>query len=177
MDNCNLLFERLTEARADGHEVNGPDDLARVIAAHARDIVVLEDHPWLRAVAPHLIARGEINPCFLSELSGPQAWTPEIDTAVTIARGAIPEIGAILINGHSPLAFRLSLRPRCHIVLVAADRAGLALAEALEWTARESSNLVTWITGPSRTADIEKVLVLGAQGASELVVVLYSEQL
>jgi L-lactate utilization protein LutC len=175
MYNFNLLFERLTEARADGYKVAGPEDLAHVITAHARDPVIFEDHTWLKAAALHLIAQGEINPCFLSEFSGPQAWIPEVDTAVTIARGAVPEIGTIIINGHSPLAFRLSLRPRCHIVLVAADRASMTLAEALEWTAREPSNLVTWITGPSRTADIEKVLVLGAQGASELVVVLYRE--
>jgi L-lactate dehydrogenase complex protein LldG len=175
MYNFNLLLERLTEARADGREVTGPDALAEVIMAHARDPVILEDHPWLRATALPLIAQGTIKPCFLAELSGPPAWIPEVDTAVTIAEGAIPETGSLIINAHSPLAFRLSLRPRCHIVLVAADRAGLTLTEALEWTARESSHLVTWITGPSRTADIEKVLVLGAQGARELVVVLYRE--
>ncbi len=41
---------------------------------------------------------------------------------------------------------------------------------------QEPSGLVTWITGPSRTADIEKVLVLGAQGASELIVIVYQEE-
>jgi L-lactate dehydrogenase complex protein LldG len=33
--------------------------------------------------------------------------------------------------------------------------------------------MITMLTGPSRTADIEKVLVLGAQGPKELVLVLY----
>ena len=62
------------------------------------------------------------------------------------------------------MAFRLSLCPRRHIVVIPADRAALTLAEALTLTAREPSGLVSWITGASRTADIEKVLVLGAQG-------------
>jgi L-lactate utilization protein LutC len=52
----------------------------------------------------------------------------------------------------------------------------LTLTEALDLTAREPWGLVSWITGPSRTADIEKVLVLGAQGASELVVMVYGEE-
>jgi len=36
--------------------------------------------------------------------------------------------------------------------------------------------MVTWLTGPSRTADIEKVLVQGAQGPQELHLVLYQAE-
>jgi L-lactate utilization protein LutC len=35
---------------------------------------------------------------------------------------------------------------------------------------------VSWLTGPSRTADIEKVLVLGAQGPLNLEIFLYQEE-
>ena len=69
----------------------------------------------------------------------------------------------------------MSLCPRCHIVVIPEDRAFLTMAAALALTAQEPSALVSWITGPSRTADIEKVLVLGAQGAAELVVIVYQE--
>jgi L-lactate dehydrogenase complex protein LldG len=40
-------------------------------------------------------------------------------------------------------------------------------------TGRDETGLITWLTGPSRTADIEKVLVLGAQGPEQLDVVIY----
>ena len=36
--------------------------------------------------------------------------------------------------------------------------------------------MVSWLTGPSRTADIEKVLVLGAQGPINLEIILYQEE-
>ncbi|MDZ7345896.1 MAG: LUD domain-containing protein, partial [candidate division KSB1 bacterium] len=33
-----------------------------------------------------------------------------------------------------------------------------------------------WITGPSRTADIEKILILGAHGPRRLIVLLYDQE-
>ncbi|MDZ7316679.1 MAG: lactate utilization protein [candidate division KSB1 bacterium] len=35
---------------------------------------------------------------------------------------------------------------------------------------------VVWITGPSRTADIEKILILGAHGPRRLIVLLYDQE-
>jgi hypothetical protein len=171
-----LLFSRLAEADAQGQEVRGPEDLARAIASRARPPLVLEDHHWLRAVAPRLLEFGGPKPRFISEFPPDQVGAIKIDTAVTVAMGAIPETGSILINAQSPLAFYLSLRPRCHIVIVPAVRAGLSLAQALEWTAQDPSGLVSWLTGPSRTADIEKILVLGAQGPLTLEALIYTPE-
>jgi L-lactate dehydrogenase complex protein LldG len=62
------------------------------------------------------------------------------------------------------------------VVLIPSERASLTLAEALKFTGEQSPGLVTWLTGPTRTADIEKVLVLGAQGPAALDVVIYSPE-
>jgi L-lactate utilization protein LutC len=35
---------------------------------------------------------------------------------------------------------------------------------------------VSWLTGPSRTADLEKGLVLGAQGPRTIEIILYQEE-
>ena len=48
--------------------------------------------------------------------------------------------------------------------------------QALELVRRQPSGMITMLTGVSRTADIEKVLVLGAQGPKELEFVLYQEE-
>ena len=56
------------------------------------------------------------------------------------------------------------------------EHASLNFQEALTLTTQQQESLVTWLTGPTRTADIEKILVLGAQGPAEMTVVLYRPQ-
>jgi L-lactate utilization protein LutC len=169
-----MLQKRLTEAGASLQQVRGSAQLARALSRYADTSLVLEDHPWLRAAAAHLPENlpGEIY--FIADSDYPK---PEsVDVLVTIGLGAVPETGSVLLSSRSPQAFLLSLRPRRHIIIVPAGQASLTMAEALAVTAGERSGLLTWITGPSRTADIEKVLVLGAQGVSELVIIVYQER-
>jgi L-lactate dehydrogenase complex protein LldG len=168
-----LLHQRLTEAGATLIEANGPVQLAQTLRQYSDTVLFLEDHPWLQAAAALLPDAFSQKVFFVSDTVSP---APAADiTAVTIGLGAVPETGSVLVGGSSPQAFRLSLCPRRHLVVIPADRAFLTLAEALAVTDQEPSGLVTWVTGPSRTADIEKVLVLGAQGASELIVIIYHE--
>lgn len=85
----------------------------------------------------------------------------------------------------------LSLLPPTHIVIAPASRLVARIHDALEspfahLNSQEDSNhgesdtpasspTLTLITGPSRTADIEKILVLPAHGPSQLFVWLVSE--
>jgi L-lactate utilization protein LutC len=167
-----LLHQRLTEASALLAMAQGPEQLAQAISQKAGATLVLEDHPWLRAAFSHFPDDPAQEIYFISD---PSQGTPDIDTAVTIGLGAVLETGSVLFSGRSPEALRMSLCPYRHVVVVPADQAALTMAQALALTALETSGLVTWVTGPSRTADIEKVLVLGAQGASELTVIVYQE--
>jgi L-lactate dehydrogenase complex protein LldG len=168
-----LFQQRLTEAGASLISASGPVQLARALRQYSDTVLFLEDHHWLQAAAALLPDGFSHNLFFVSDTVSP---APAADiTAVTIGLGAVPETGSVLVGSSSPQAFRLSLCPRRHIVVIPADQAGLTMSEALVATAQEPSGLVTWVTGPSRTADIEKVLVLGAQGASELIVIIYTE--
>ncbi len=168
-----LLHQRLTEAGASLLKAQGPAQLAEILNLFADHPLFLEDHPWLRDAAAHFPKEFSYKTSFISETVVP---TPDLNiTAVTVGLGAVPETGSVLLGSHSPQAFRLSLCPRRHIIVIPTGQAALTMAEALAITVGEPSGLVSWITGPSRTADIEKVLVLGAQGASELIVIVYQE--
>ena len=152
-------------------EIHGPAALAHYLAALATPGTLwLEEHPWLRQAAPELAKLG------VETAFGSQTWAPDADTVVTVALGAIPETGSVIMPGGGGPASWLPFRARRQIVLVPPEKAGLSLSQALEAAAREETGLSTWLTGPSRTTDIEKVLVLGAQGPEQLDVVIYQPE-
>jgi L-lactate dehydrogenase complex protein LldG len=99
-----------------------------------------------------------------------------VDTAVTVGLGAIPEVGSVLMGPKPWPAAWLPFRARRQVVLIPPERAELSFADALAFTSEQAPGLVTWLTGPTRTTDIEKVLVLGAQGPAALDVVIYSPE-
>jgi hypothetical protein len=162
-----LLKARLAEAGSPLYRVRGPAALARLLAARAGSPLWLEEHPWLKNVA------GELEKLSLKPLWAAEVWAPGADTAVSVALGAIPETGTVLLRADLGVASWLPFRARKQIVLVPRERAALTLAAALDLTRHHLPGMVSWLTGPTRTADIEKVLVLGAQGPQELEVVLY----
>jgi L-lactate dehydrogenase complex protein LldG len=158
---------RFQEAGARHGYIRGPAALAHYLAESESGQVWLEDHDLTRPVVAQLAERGV--EAHLAE----DYWPLEIDTAVTVGSGAIPESGSVIVAPDSWPAAWLPFRARRHVVLVPPEQAELSFMEALRLTSEQAPGLITWLTGPTRTTDIEKVLVLGAQGPAELDVIVY----
>jgi L-lactate dehydrogenase complex protein LldG len=100
---------------------------------------------------------------------------------LTGAEAAIADTGTLVLRtgpGRSSLA---SLLPPTHVALLDASRVlpdmrgyfeSLSESSGAAAHVRSVSNLV-FISGPSRTADIEKTLTLGVHGPRELIVVVW----
>jgi L-lactate dehydrogenase complex protein LldF len=161
---------RLAEVGTDLINLEGAEALARYLNKTAQGEVWLEDHPWLLPVAQELTTLGA-----QAHLAR-DIWAPEADTAVTLGLGVIPELGSVLVDGGQSLADWLPLRARRHVVVVPPGQTSLDIREGLKLVKKHQGSLMTWLTGPTRTADIEKILVLGAQGPAEMTVVLYQPQ-
>ena len=73
----------------------------------------------------------------------------------------------------------LSILPPVHIVIAHIDQIVATLEDGLHDAkvrhAGRMPSMLSFITGPSRTGDIERILVLGAHGPKELIVVLVGE--
>jgi len=71
-----------------------------------------------------------------------------------------------------------SLVPMIHIAIVESGRIRQTLGEVLQTLAQQGqeglSRTVTFITGPSRTSDIELTLAIGVHGPGELYVIVLS---
>ncbi len=119
---------------------------------------------------------------FLAECLGspppeppPAVHLSEGETGFTLANGLILETGTLVLSGTHPTARRTAFLAEEHFALVAEETCFETLADYLgigesdNWRTRVGHQL-TLITGPSRTADIEKTLVLGAHGPRRLVI-------
>ena len=93
---------------------------------------------------------------------------------LTVARQAIAETGSVLLVERDLIDRAVSLMTETSIIACALDDLAPSLddaGQALAAVAREHGSYATMVTGPSRTADIERQLTVGVQGPSRLHVV------
>jgi len=98
----------------------------------------------------------------------------EFEVGITNAQAAIADTGTLVLDSARERHRLISLVPPVHIAIVNASSIFQTLAEALAFIHQngEISPAVTFITGPSRTADIELTLAIGVHGPQELYVIV-----
>jgi L-lactate dehydrogenase complex protein LldG len=98
------------------------------------------------------------------------------DVGITACESLIARNGSIMVSNGTEAGRRLSIYPHVHIVIAYTSQLVLDLKDAFkllkEKYGENLPSMISNITGPSRTADIEKTLVLGAHGPKELYVFL-----
>ncbi|OQA31923.1 MAG: Lactate utilization protein C [Betaproteobacteria bacterium ADurb.Bin341] len=88
---------------------------------------------------------------------------------------AIAETGTLMLHSAPDLPPTLSLLPETHVAVVPLERIVPTMEEAFARFRAQFSDMppaVNFISGPSRTADIEQTIVLGAHGPCRVHVVL-----
>jgi L-lactate dehydrogenase complex protein LldG len=96
------------------------------------------------------------------------------DVGITSADYALADTGSLVMLASPAEARLISLLPPVHIAVVPAARILSSLDELLTILPRpaEQTSSMVLITGPSRTADIEQILVRGVHGPGEIHVVV-----
>ena len=96
------------------------------------------------------------------------------DAGISTAQAAIAETGTLVLDSTCERHRLVSLVPPVHIAIINASsiRETLSDALALLQNGKEISPAITFITGPSRTADIELTLAIGVHGPQELYVII-----
>lgn len=98
----------------------------------------------------------------------------EMDAAITECEFLVARTGSVLISSASYGGRQLNVFPPVHIVIAKGSQLVPFVTDSLkalhEKYAGSVPSLVSLISGPSRTADIEKTLVMGAHGPRELYV-------
>lgn len=97
----------------------------------------------------------------------------EIEVSVTETHSAIAETGTLVIIPDLKEPRTMSLVPPIHIAVVRLDTLVPRFEDwVVQNTASEKHTNVLFITGPSKTADIQQTLAYGAHGPKRLLVLL-----
>ncbi len=112
---------------------------------------------------------------------------PGLSFDVTREKAAVAKVGisqldwamantGSLIQDASAVDCRLvSTLPGIHVALICTDRLVPDLPSVFARIRPEQTNYISFITGPSRTADIERVLTIGVHGPEKLIIVFVDE--
>jgi L-lactate dehydrogenase complex protein LldG len=96
------------------------------------------------------------------------------DAGITECDALVAQTGGVLVTNRSAGGRALSVLPAHHVVLARVDQLVPDLPEAFALLKRKYSakypSFISFITGPSRTSDIERILVLGAHGPRKLTI-------
>jgi L-lactate dehydrogenase complex protein LldG len=101
------------------------------------------------------------------------------EVGLTLCEALIARNGSVMVSNANASGRRLSIYPHQHIVVAYTSQLVMDLEDAFKIIKERYGNqlpsMLSTITGPSRTADIEKTLVLGAHGPKELYVFLLDD--
>ncbi|MBC7451780.1 MAG: LUD domain-containing protein [Cytophagales bacterium] len=172
------------------------DDLSVVFAQqflqHKGEFYFVEDEKELRKQLEEVVDSRKLKNIFIWERSLIDMFAPSsliFDTSekdfseafvgITTCEALIARTGSALISSATLSGRRLAIYPHIHVIVAKTSQIVYDIKEGLELLRKKyEGNLPSMIcleTGPSRTADIEKTLVLGAHGPKELIVFLIDD--
>ncbi len=93
---------------------------------------------------------------------------------ITSAAYALADTGSLVMLSSAEQARLISLLPPVHVAIIESSRILTGLDELLSLTPlpADLSSSMVFITGPSRTADIEQILIRGVHGPGEIHVII-----
>jgi L-lactate dehydrogenase complex protein LldG len=168
-----LFAKNCADLKADFLQLAGWDELQAALAK------LREAGQWQR-IASH---DGELTRFACQELGLPTLLTDhgyaapaleKCDAGITECDALVAQTGGVVVTSRSAGGRALTVLPPHHVVL--ARRAQLvadlpaAFALLQQKYAPDFPSMISFITGPSRTGDIERILVLGAHGPKQLTI-------
>lgn len=139
---------------------------------------IAKDNNWknlfcLEPQLKELLKNGNIN------FSDKEEDLLKTDIGLTLCETLIARTGSVMISSKQASGRRLPVYSNFHIVVAYTSQLVLNIKDALKFIREKYNNqlpsMISTISGPSRTADIEKTLVQGAHGPREIFVFLIDD--
>ena len=99
------------------------------------------------------------------------------DVGITECDVLVAQTGSLIVTSRSSGGRALSVLPAHHVVVARRDQLVRDLTAAFALIQKKYADnypsMISLVTGPSRTGDIERILVLGAHGPKKLTVIMW----
>lgn len=168
-----LFAKNCADLKADFQKLGSRDELKTVLTK-------LRDAEKWQRIASH---DGELSNFASGSLGLPVLFTDKgydvqalekCDAGITECDALVAQTGGVVVTSRSTGGRALSVLPPHHVVIARREQlvADLPAAFALlqQRYAPDYPSMISFITGPSRTGDIERILVLGAHGPKKLTI-------
>ena len=155
-----------------------PGILVGILEKHGARSALVWEHPLLEALGVGGLLRGAAVEVLAP--TGAEGFVGQVagaDLGITAAECAIVESGALMVRASQGWPRAASLLPPVHVAILTARQRLRTVGDLVplwrQWLSSQGRlpSGIHLITGPSRTADIELTLVLGAHGPKVLHVV------
>lgn len=159
------ILPGLDAAREKLAEIFKTEELTNLVANHEDPVDELDVHTHFPDQAFS----------FPDEIKDFRSVCARAQAGFTSAAFAFAETGTLVLETSETQARTTSLLPPIHIVLLPQSR---LLPSIFEWVSKRPeefpSNLV-FVSGPSKTGDIEQTMVVGVHGPGRLIVLIYAD--
>jgi L-lactate dehydrogenase complex protein LldG len=174
-DQVALFAQNSVGLKTDFREVASPEEAVQQLTALAGEEkwqrIASHSHPLAATIAQKLGL-----PCLMTESGYSPAELEQCDASISGCDCLVAQTGSVLVTPQSAGGRTLSVLPPHHIVVARRDQMVPDLTTALQLVRKTYApnwpSMISFITGPSRTGDIERILVLGAHGPKKLTVLL-----
>jgi L-lactate dehydrogenase complex protein LldG len=168
-----LFAQNAADLKATFKRVNNSSELTAELRA-LRDIENWQRVATHRSQLAHAQAVGLGLPTLVTNDGYDKHELEQCDVGISECDALIAQTGTVLVTSQAAGGRALSCLPPHHVVIARRDQlvADLPAAFALV-KQRHGANypsMISFITGPSRTGDIERILVLGAHGPKKLTI-------
>lgn len=171
-----LFCNEASRVNATISKISSPHEIAACVSDYLRT----HQLPARIKIAPHPMLTGLDWQLKTSLMVDEGRGQGDDGVSVSVAYGGVAETGTLVMTSGPETPTSLNFLPLDHIVVIHAD--DIAGNYETVWNRIRNNygsgtmpRTVNWITGPSRTADIEQTLLLGAHGPQRLHIVVLDE--
>ena len=168
-----LFAKNCADLKADFQRLASRDELKAALAK------IRDAEKW-ESIASH---DSELSNCACQAIGLPTLLTDQgydvqalekCDAGITECDVLIAQTGGVVVTSRSAGGRALSILPPHHVVIARREQLVADLPAAFAWLQQQYApdfpSMISFITGPSRTGDIERILVLGAHGPKKLTI-------